>query len=58
VTGLVMTQRVKPQTVRRRLLALLERARTETSGEDVRSAEWWAGYMSGIRLASDVIRKG
>lgn len=53
-----VSRRVKPHVVRRRLLALLERARTETDGDAIRSAEWWSGFTAGIHIANDVIRKG
>lgn len=52
-----MVRRVRPETVRRRLLALLEPARVVPKWTG-RSAEWRAGYVAGVRAARDVIRKG
>lgn len=57
--GEEVARRVRPDVVRRRLLALLDRNRMSPSPEIVgRSGEWQAGYAEGLRTAWHVIRKG
>ena len=51
-----MVRRVRPDVVRRRLLALLDPARLVMDCTS-RSPDWHAGYVEGFRAARDVIRK-
>jgi hypothetical protein len=53
-----MSRRVRPQAVRRRLLALLETRRAMPEWMAAESADWQAGYVAGVRAARDLIRKG
>jgi hypothetical protein len=55
--GEVMARRVRPEVVRRRLVALLDPQRVVPERTE-RSAEWRAGYAAGVGAARDVVRRG
>jgi hypothetical protein len=52
-----MARRVRPEVVRRRLVALLDPQRVVPERTE-RSAEWRAGYAAGVGAARDVVRRG
>jgi hypothetical protein len=58
VEEVAMSRRVRPDVVRRRLLALLDPIRSVPEWPVERSPEWRAGYVAGMRTAREVIRKG
>lgn len=53
-----MSHRVRPEVVRRRLLALLDPSNRAVELPSGCSSDWRAGFAEGLRQARAVIRKG
>lgn len=53
-----MSRRVRPEVVRRRLVALLEPSTWPSELVSEHESEWQAGFAAGLRAAQAVIRKG